>query len=1060
MMRKFKGILLGITALILTVSIVILSVILKTTDMTNIGGKDEDIFCQGISLDEVVCENDIYYADSRILVTAAEEVSYNEIEKMINDLGGDIIGYIPDTNDYQIRFRDKKTYEELENIVDDIKSNSFIELASIEYISELTADSVDYTTDPWIDADKDTDTSGREWNENNPGGSNWWAEAICMPSVWEMDLNTEKVKVGIIDSAFDITNEDLNNGLFVKLWNNPEDENGNCNVTELYNEAKKNFNNSTDYEEREYYQGLMSNYSHGTHVSGIIAARNNGFGITGINQNVELYGYAIFSDEADRSTDNSWCSVFMYECAIARLLNENVKVINFSIGLKSYIIEGINNGDPAMKYFLETNNNSLENFLEKYIDMGKEFIICKSAGNNSNTDTKYDAANNIFSGIENKRVKNRIIVVGAVENIDGYYNIAYFSDIGERVDIYAPGVSILSDIPNNVTALKTGTSMATPIVAGITSLVWSINPNLTAEQVSAIVTSSSLGFVRIPTEEDILGKVNNPIDIIDAKTAVNMTLKTKELERNEVKNFGTVTGLIYDLEDQSMDEDKNISITLYDNSGKEIKSITPEKIFRNYEENTHLYSYMELLEPGDYSIEVSVEDYVTQKKEFTIEANETEVIDFEMISDKYIITDAYRIEINGQTYAIPKINLSGDNFKRINDEIYTIYTGDEKSQGIIGNVEDIRNGILPRSSCYNIDYEWGLNGDIISICIEFQFDGGSRNYQIYNISRKTGENVSREDILNYKGWTYEQYAEKVKYALGSLYWDKYYDMLTQNESMVLYGEELAQRQLDNTISDSNVSEAIPYLNENGELCAAGFVYSLAGADRYFHVVNLETFVMSPHYSETVNLPVDGEDSVSEDSSGYEGYIDAVNNLLEETGYYSKRESMKGAFVAALDDIDNDGIDEMLIRYTKDDYNILGQIWTIKDGKAVCVLDDVLLTVMAGQPDDYFYVGNNGGKEYLCLYRQFGETFTGRERWQIFEETDSGYVLKYTLDKVSEHMGADGKYVDEPVSVQCKLDDTEISESEFSNYEVEEKERVFSGPGVQIQIEDFLADLQQ
>lgn len=220
-----------------------------------------------------------------------------------------------------------------------------------------------------------------------------------------------------------------------------------------------------------------------------------------------------------------------------------------------------------------------------------------------------------------------------------------------------------------------------------------------------------------------------------------------------------------------------------------------------------------------------------------------------------LVTDAYRIEINGQTYAIPKINLAGDNFKRINDEIYTIYTGDEYIQGIISNVEDIRNGILPRSSCYNIDYEWGLNGDIISICIEFQFDGGSRHYRIYNISMTTGENVNREDILNYKGWTYEQYAEKMKYALGSLYWDEYYDMFTRNESITWFGEETAQRQLDNTISDSNAAESVPYLNENGELCAAGFVYSLAGADRYYHVVNLETFVMSTYYSETVKLPV-------------------------------------------------------------------------------------------------------------------------------------------------------------------------------------------------------------
>ena len=1059
MVRKGKGVLLTIIIFIL-IAVVGVGIYFALRGINNNSNENDiDIYYQGISLDEVVCENDIYYADSRILITATEEVSYGEIEKMINDLGGDIIGYISTTNDYQIRFRDKKTYEELEKIVDDIKSNSSIELASIEYITELTTNSVNYTTDPWIDANKDSDTSGREWSESNPDGSNWWAEAICMPSVWGMDLNTEKVKVGIIDSTFDITNEDLDNGLFKKLWNNPADENGDCNVTELYNEASDNYNKSKDKEEKEYYQELKSYYSHGTHVAGIIAARNNGFGITGINQNVELYGYAVFSDEADRSIDNSWCSVFIIECAISRLLNENVKVINISLGETDALV-GAQNGNSAMMEYLELTNNSFENFLMKYIDMGKQFLICKSAGNDSKADDrekeifgkKYDAYFDMLSGIENEEVKNRIIVVGAAERVDNYYNIAYFSNRGDRVDVYAPGVSILSDMPNNVTALKDGTSMSTPIVSGIASLIWGINPKLSPYQVKNIIMATTSNYA-VP---DDLDEFCYPTAIVNANLAVRLAEMTKNLGfDSEVKNFGTVTGLIYDIENLSMDDNKNIKITLYNNSGKELKSITAEKIFNSVEEeNISLYSYIELLEPGDYSLEVLIEGYVSQKKEFTIEANETEVIDFEMISDKYIVTDAYRIEINGQTYAIPKINLEGNNFKRINSEINIIYSGDEHSQGIIGNVEDIRNGILPRSSCYNIDYEWGLNGDIISICIEFQFDGGSRNYQIYNISRTTGENVSREDILNYKGWTYEQYAEKVKYALGSVYWDKYYDMLTGNESSAWLGEGLAQNKLDNTISDNNVSEAIPYLNENSELCVAGFVYSLAGADRYYHKVNLETFEMSPHYSENVELPIGGDSSSSNE---YSVYVEVINNLLSETNYNSQKDYIKQIYSGNLVDFDKNGTDELVLFYTTDGLNVLGQVWSIQNGKAVCMLNDINVTVMAGQPDSEFCLGSSGGKEYICLYRQFGDTFTERERWQLFEVNNNGYVLKRTLEKVCEHMGSDGKYTDTPVSEKYMIDNAEVSKSDFDKYKFEEKEVLCGIYGTQI--EEFISQLQ-
>lgn len=421
-------------------------------------------------------------------------------------------------------------------------------------------------------------------------------------------------------------------------------------------------------------------------------------------------------------------------------------------------------------------------------------------------------------------------------------------------------------------------------------------------------------------------------------------------------------------------------------------------------------------------------------------------------SNNDIVVDAYSYVYSDQygeyKYNIPKIILDGNEIESINEEIWNSYYESvmKEQLNLISNNSSI--------NVYGISYTWAVNNDILSIIIETNFDGNNNHYEIYNISMNTGEKLKISDILNCKEWTYEQYAEKVKYALGSLYWDKYYDMFTRDESVTWFGEEAAQRQLDNTISDNNVSEAIPYLNENGELCVAGFVYSLAGADRYYHKVNLETFEMSPHYSENVELPMGGDSS---SSNGYGVYVEVINNLLSETNYNSQKDYIKQIYSGNLVDFDKNGTDELVLCYTTDGLNVLGQVWSIQNGKAVCMLNDITVTVMAGQPDSEFCLGSSGGKEYICLYRQFGDTFTERERWQLFEVSNNGYVLKRTLEKVCEHMGSDGKYTDTPVSEKYMLDDVEVSKSDFDKYKFEEKEVLCGIYGTQI--EEFISQLQ-
>lgn len=81
-----------------------------------------------------------------------------------------------------------------------------------------------------------------------------------------------------------------------------------------------------------------------------------------------------------------------------------------------------------------------------------------------------------------------VITVGALCS-NG--NISYFSQTGDKLDVVAPGVDVLSTLPNNETGLKDGTSMACPHVAGLAALILERNPRLTVTQVNDIIENNT-----------------------------------------------------------------------------------------------------------------------------------------------------------------------------------------------------------------------------------------------------------------------------------------------------------------------------------------------------------------------------------------------------------------------------------------------------------------------------------------------------------------------------------------------------------------------------------------
>ncbi|NEU07292.1 S8 family serine peptidase [Flavihumibacter sp. R14] len=207
---------------------------------------------------------------------------------------------------------------------------------------------------------------------------------------------------------------------------------------------------------------------HGTHVGGIIGAvRDNNIGIKGVADNVKIMVVRVVpdGDERDKDVANS----------IRYAVENGAKIINMSFGKEYSWDKKI--VDEAVQYAME-----------------KGVLLVHAAGNDGkNIDKTDNFPNNQFVdslGV-NMGKANAWIEVGA----SGWKNdeslLAEFSNYGKKsVDVFAPGVKINSTFPNSTYKENDGTSMASPVVAGLAALIWSYYPGLSAIQVKEVIMKS------------------------------------------------------------------------------------------------------------------------------------------------------------------------------------------------------------------------------------------------------------------------------------------------------------------------------------------------------------------------------------------------------------------------------------------------------------------------------------------------------------------------------------------------------------------------------------------
>ena len=275
------------------------------------------------------------------------------------------------------------------------------------------------------------------------------------------------VVIGVVDSGIDYTHPDL----APNMWRNPfetagdgVDNDGNGYVDDVHgiNAIANNGN-------------PMDDNSHGTHAAGTIAAAgNNGVGITGVAWDAKLMGLKFLAADGSGSTADA------IEC-LNYATSMRQKGVNIRLTSNSW---GGGGFEQALSDAVARTNAAGMLFVAAAGNGGEDGV-----GDNNDVYGSYPANYNIPN-------------VLSVAATDRYDNLAGFSNFGAAtVDLAAPGVEIASTVPGNGYAYMSGTSMATPHVAGVAALAFAHKPSATVSEVRSALLSG------VDTLANLSGKV-------------------------------------------------------------------------------------------------------------------------------------------------------------------------------------------------------------------------------------------------------------------------------------------------------------------------------------------------------------------------------------------------------------------------------------------------------------------------------------------------------------------------------------------------------------------------
>lgn len=290
---------------------------------------------------------------------------------------------------------------------------------------------------------------------------NWGLGKIKAQYAWNTTTGEPSVVIAVVDTGVDWNHPDLANN----IWNNTDemvdgkDNDGNGFVDDIrgwdFVDTSDSVWPGEDGTGRD--NNPMDFHGHGTHCAGIAAAvGNNSVGVCGVTWNSKIMPVRAGYKGAD---GGGYLELDDAAAAIIYASDNGAHIISCSWGVyySSHIIR------EAVEYAYDAG-----------------VILVAAAGNELTDEKLYPAA------------YEEVMAISATNDRD---RAALFSNFGDWIELAAPGTDIYSTIFNDSYDFMSGTSMATPFVAGVAALVWSKFPNMNKDQVRERLrfTSDDLG---------------------------------------------------------------------------------------------------------------------------------------------------------------------------------------------------------------------------------------------------------------------------------------------------------------------------------------------------------------------------------------------------------------------------------------------------------------------------------------------------------------------------------------------------------------------------------------